>query len=73
MTTDCHGHTKFGTPDDVNKHGGDWGGDWNASGATQTWTWAATSITETSEVRWEVVDQGSHEEVVFSEIDMWVR
>ena len=73
VTSDCSGHTKFGTDSYTEKHGGNWGGDWNAGGGVRTWTWSPVGVPDTSEIRWEVVDQGPDEDVVIVEIDIWVR
>ena len=73
VTSDCSGHTKFGTSTATDKHGGEWGGDWNSSGAVRTWTWDSTAVPRTDNVRWEVVDQGPNEDAVFFDIEFWVR
>ncbi|MGB0640591.1 MAG: MopE-related protein, partial [Myxococcota bacterium] len=73
VTSNCTGHTQFGTETVIEKDGGDWGGDWNYMGSTRTWDWEAEVIPEATEVRWEVVDQGSNEDVVVYDIDIWVR
>ncbi len=73
VTTNCQGHTKFGSETRTEKIGGEWGGDWNAGSTSRTWEWGAGSIPTATQLRWEVVDQGPNEGVVFYDIDIWVR
>jgi hypothetical protein len=78
-TSDCYGHLKFGTDLDTNKTGGEWGDHWNGSiyGSTtdlvRTWSWSQEIITTTSTIRWESMDQGPSEDVIFDAIEIWVR
>ena len=79
ITTDCYGHLKFGTDLDTNKTGGEWGDHWNGSihGSTtdliRTWTWSQESVSSTNVIRWESMDQGPTEDVIFDDIEIWVR
>ena len=47
--------------------------DWNSSDATQTWTVDLATVTETDVLRWEIVDQGANENVIFYDISLYVR
>ena len=72
-THDCGGHVLFGTDLDTSKKGGLWGWQWNYRGGMQRWTWSRVEVHETDVIRWEVLDQGPNEDVVFERIDVWVR
>jgi hypothetical protein len=60
------------TVDDISKPGGEWGGDWNVAGRRKLWTWEATTTASTSEICWEAPAQGSPEDVLASDIEIWV-
>jgi hypothetical protein len=71
---DWQGHLKFGTDQDTSKVGGEWGSDWNyTSPYYQVWEWTQESVTESDVLRWEVGDQSDPEDVVFTDISIWVR
>ena len=62
--------------DDLDSHsypGGEWGGDFNCGDVSCAWTWDTTTVTETSEIRLEVVEQGINEDVIFCDTGAWVR
>ncbi|MDP6932618.1 MAG: MopE-related protein, partial [Myxococcota bacterium] len=69
----CEGHLKFGTDSEDSKVGGEWGADWSAEGASQTWEWDSSKVETTTVLRWEVADEGAEEGVVISDIVVWVR
>ncbi len=79
-TADCNGATKFGSDQDDQKFGSEWGVHWNGSYCPscagvyfRTWTWTAEEISPTSVLRWQVVDQGTGEDVVFYDVEIWIR
>ncbi|MBK9366632.1 MAG: hypothetical protein IPN01_09940 [Deltaproteobacteria bacterium] len=71
---DCRGYVKFGTERLESKIGGEWGMHWNSwLYGERAWSWAQERLPASQELRWEVADQGSPEDVVVSEIQIWVR
>lgn len=66
---DCGGHFKFGTDQDDSKSGGEWGWNW----APRTWTFAASSVSETDVIRWETMDSYLAEGVLVRDIEIKVR
>jgi hypothetical protein len=71
---DCRGYVKFGTEHQESKIGGEWGMHWNSwLYGERIWSWANERLPASETLRWEVADQGSPEDVVVSEIEIWVR
>lgn len=71
---DCRGYVKFGTERLESKIGGEWGMHWNSwLYGERVWAWGEERLPPSSELRWEVADQGSPEDVVVSELQIWVR
>lgn len=71
---DCRGYLKFGTERLESKIGGEWGMHWNSwLYGERVWSWPEERLPPSEELRWEVADQGSPEDVVVSEIQIWVR
>lgn len=74
VTDDCTGHLKFGTDQDDLKVGGEWGQHWSARDAHQRrFVWDIRKVAPTSVIRWEVMDQGSPEDVRIQDVAIWIR
>ena len=70
VTEDCRGHIKFGTDTTDEKVGGEWGLHWMGD---RVFSWGIHDIAPTDTLRWELVDQGSPEDLLITEIGIYVR
>lgn len=74
VTDDCRGHLKFGTDQDTLKQGGEWGMHWAPHAPEgKRFAWPDQAVATSSVVRWELMDQGSPEDVVISRITLRLR
>ena len=55
------------------KLGGEWGADWTSAAPYEVWAWSPTTVTSTDTIRWELSDDGPDENVLITDIAIYVR
>lgn len=70
VTEDCRGHIKFGTDLDDQKTGGEWGLHWTGQ---RVFSWGIEQVTPTDTIRWELVDQGAPEDLLVTDLEIYLR